>query len=124
MNTASARLLRLIGWAGGGEEEDEDEVVAIVVVVSEGCCLLMPPNVGMGLDFKEDDADDVDLGGCCCALGANNGAIRTGGDVLVFDAAMSLLRAPWMFVFFSLLALVISSFGKSSSISILVLGCF
>lgn len=124
--TASDRLLRLVvGWA---VEVDEDEVVVVVAgdIASAGCCRLMPPNVGIGLDSKDvdNDGDDAALDDGCCALGANKGAMRTGDDdALGFDATL-LLLLPLVSAFFSSLAVVISSFGKSLSISMWVLGCF
>lgn len=113
-SAASARLLRLmVGWAAVGGGGDEGDGVSL-----EGCCRLMPPNVGIGLDSK----DDVDAGlDGWCAFGANKGAMRTGGeDALAFDDDFALLLAS---AFLSSL-LVISSFGKSSSISMWALDCF
>lgn len=84
----------------------------------------MPPNVGIGLDSKDDDAG-LDCC-CCCDLGVNNGAMRADADdeflgVVVFDAGM--LPPVLASTFLSSSLTVISSFGKSSSISIWV-DCF
>lgn len=86
----------------------------------------MPPNVGIGLDSKDDDAGLDCCCCCCCDLGVNNGAMRTDADdeflgIVVFDAGM--LPPVLASTFLSPSLTVISSFGKSSSISICV-DCF